>query len=106
MTFDWVIRPGDLLSFMGFLIAGAVFFFGLRQRIELVAQRLGFIEESHKMQASEIVKLGELLIQMGRYEERMFAYDQRIIALGKRVDDLQHGQGFINGPRLATAAIP
>lgn len=114
---DWSIRTGDLISLFGFLVGGAVFFFGLRQRIELVAQRLGFLEDTYKRetdaqnhkidtQSQEISKLGELLIQMGRYEERMLHYDERFILMKKEIEDLRHGQGFINGPRLANAGIP
>lgn len=108
------IRVGDMLSFLGFLLGGAVFFFGMRQKIELVAQRLGFLEDTVKKetaeqnkkldaQSAEIGKLGELLITMGRYEERMLRYGEDVLLIRREIDALKHGEGFINSGRLANS---
>ncbi len=108
------IRVGDVLQFVGFLVGGAIFFFGMRQKIELIGQRLGFLENTVKneteaqkrqldKQSIEIGKLGELLVQMGRYEERMLRYDDRILIMQREIEGLKNGQGWINGPRLANA---
>lgn len=100
------VRAGDVLQLLGFLAGGAFFFFGMRQKIELIAQRLGFLEKTVEKATNEIGKLGELLIKMGRYEERMLSYDAHIILLRKEVEELKHGEGFINSGRLANAGNP
>lgn len=97
------IRMGDVLQFVGFIIGGAFFFFGMRQEIKLVAQRLGFLEKKVDLVTNEIGKLGELLVQMGRYEERMLRYDEHMILMRKEIDALKHGEGFINSGRLANS---
>lgn len=118
---DWNIRVGDIFSFVGFLAAGLIAFVrrdaGIDKKLDLAIQQLGFLEETVKRetdgqnkkfdtQSIEIAKLGELLIQMGRYEERMISQDKHLVQMRKELDELKHGEGFINGPRLANAAIP
>lgn len=104
------IRIGDVISFVGFLVASSVFFFGMRQKIELIAQRLGFLETTVKneteAQNRKIDSFGELLIKMGRYEERMLRYDDHMLLMRKDIDALKHGEGFINSGRLANAGNP
>lgn len=58
------------------------------------------------LQSVEIGKLGELLVKTIRHEERLARQDEHILLLRKEFDDLKHGQGFINGPRLANAGVP
>lgn len=100
---DWSFRIGDIISLFGALGGGALIFFGLRERVELISQRVGFLEKTVEKATTEIGKLGELLIKMGRYEERMLSYDEHIILLRKEVEALKHGEGFINSGRLANA---
>lgn len=58
------------------------------------------------LQSVEIGKLGELLVKTIRHEERLARQDEHILLLRKEFDDLKHGQGFINGPRLANSGVP
>lgn len=89
------VRIGDVISLLGFLVGGAVFFFGMRQKIELLGQRLGFLEKTVEKATTEqnekIDKLSELLIRMGRYEERMLRYDDRLISMSREIEGLKNG---------------
>ena len=122
------LRPEFWLQLAGYAGMLTVAYFGLRQTVALVLQRVTFLEDkieetaetlretlkretesqNRKMdiQAVEIGKLGELLIKTIRHEERLARQDEHILLLRKEFDDLKHGQGFINGPRLAAAGIP
>jgi hypothetical protein len=133
------LRPEFWLQLVGYAAMLIVAYFGLRQTVALVLQRVGFLEkkidektsaleakiedktedledalkretdaQNRKidMQSTEIGKLGELLVKTIRHEERLARQDEHILLLRKEFDDLKHGQGFINGPRLANAAVP
>lgn len=119
--FDASFRVGDVISFLGFFAAGLIAYFrrdaNVDKKLDLATQRIGFLEDTVKKetdaqnrkidtQSIEIGRLGELLIKMGRYEERMLRYDDHILMMKREIDELKHGQGFVNGPRLANAAIP
>lgn len=133
------LRPEFWLQ-LGFYAATLVVaYFGLRQTVALMLQRVGFLEkkiddktkiledkigektddleetlkretdaQNRKIdtQSTEIGKLGELLIKTIRHEERLARQDEHILLIRKEIDDIKHGQGFINGPRLANAAVP
>lgn len=115
MSVDWSLRAGDIVSFLGFLVAGLGVLYSMRGRIDLIAQQLGFLESTVKketdaqnrkidMQSAEIGRFGDLLIKMGRYEERMIRTDELIVLMQRQIEELKHGQGFINSDRLANAA--
>lgn len=44
---------------------------------------------------SELKKLGEILIDMARFEERFTNLDKRVTAHGRQLDELRHGDGFV-----------
>ena len=129
---DWI----NIAAYVGAMIVG---YFGLRQTVALVLQKVGFLEttigektaflestiedktsylenslrretdaQNRKidMQSVEIGKLGELLVKTIRHEERLARQDEHILLIRKEMDELKHGQGYINGPRLANAAVP
>ena len=133
------LRPEFWLQLIAYIAMLVVAYFGLRQTVALVLQRVGFLEtkvdekaaaleskiedktdilqESLKretdaqnrkidMQSIEIGKLGELLVKTIRHEERLARQDEHILLLRKEFDELKHGQGFVNGPRLANAGVP
>ncbi len=46
---------------------------------------------------SELKKLGEILISMARFDEKLSSLDQRVTSHGRRLDELSHGEGFVRG---------
>lgn len=95
MVIDWTLRAGDLVTFMGFVIGGLSVVFMMKSDIKLLAQRLGFLEDTTEAQnrkidkqSEEIARFGELLILMNRYEERM-------AGIRREVDELKRGRGYI-----------
>lgn len=117
MNVDWSIRFGDVMQ-VGFFLSGlALAFFNLRQKVGLVEQRVSFLDAKFEEKADvqtamiagqsrEIAKLGELLVSMARYEERLTAQGSLLATAQQQIEALRHGEGFINSPRLATAANP
>lgn len=48
---------------------------------------------------SELKKLGDILISMARFDEKLANLDKRVTTHGRRIDDLSHGNGFVRGQR-------
>jgi hypothetical protein len=88
MTIDWSLRFGDIVSFLGFALGGLSVIFMMKSDIRALALKLGFLEEEVEKQSARIGELGNVLMVMGRYEERMGA-------LRRDMDDLKHGRGYI-----------
>lgn len=86
---DWSpIRLGDIVSFLGFALGGLSVIFMMKSDIRALALKLGFLEEEVEKQSERIGELGNVLMVMGRYEERMGA-------LRRDMDDLKRGRGYI-----------
>lgn len=48
---------------------------------------------------SELKKMGEILIGMARFDERLTNLDKRVTSHGRKLDELAHGDGFVRGHR-------
>lgn len=49
----------------------------------------------------ELKKMGEILIGMARFDERISSLDSRVTTHGRKIDDLSRGRGFIRGDRAS-----
>jgi hypothetical protein len=85
---DLSINLGNLLTIASFIIGGVVFIMQMRSMISLVELRLKALETSNENQNIEIKKLGDILVTLGKYEERFLRIEGMI-------DDLRHGRGLI-----------
>lgn len=72
--FDLTIRAGDVLILCGLAATSVSFLYGVNFRLLAVEK--------------EIEQMSGVLVAMAKQEERQ-------IALERRIDDLQHGRGFI-----------
>lgn len=81
---EMTISIGNLLTILAFLVGGIGFVYTIRSDVGAQGQRLDAVE-------SELRKLGEILIALGRQDERLTAMDRRI-------EDLRRGDGFIVPP--------
>lgn len=48
---------------------------------------------------AELRKMGDILIGMARFDERISSLDTRVTTHGRKLDDLSRGRGFIRGDR-------
>lgn len=88
MTFDATINLGHVLTFFGFAIGGLGVVWALKSDVRLLAKeletmtgRLGGLEKKWE-------KVADALTALAVQEARLNSIDRRI-------DDLQHGMGFI-----------
>lgn len=83
------VNLGNILTIASFLAGGLWFINTMRNAIDLLTLRLGTLEETNRDQRKEIQKLADILVTLGRYEERFLRVEGM-------VDDLRHGRGIIN----------
>ena len=83
---------GNILTILSFLVGGVWFIASVKGVIELTNtktnMRLNSLEQSTQDQKEEIKKLAQILITLGRYEERFLRVEQML-------DDLRRGRGMI-----------
>jgi hypothetical protein len=48
---------------------------------------------------SELKKMGEILIGMARFDERLMNLDKRVTSQGRQIDELRRGEGWITARR-------
>ena len=85
---EMTISVGNLLTILAFLVGGIGFVYTIRSDVGAQGRRLGAVE-------SELRKLSEILVALGRQDERLNAIDRRI-------DDLRRGEGYIIPPPFPT----
>ena len=83
MGIDPSIRVGDLLTFLGFTVVGLGFVWSMRGEIKLLARDV----QAH---GTKIEKLEAVITQLA-------VQDQRMTDLDRRIEELRHWRGFING---------
>lgn len=74
MTFDWSINVGHVLAAFGFILGASGIVWALRGDMKVLASRLTSVEAT-------VIKLADILIQIGRQEERLNSHDRRITKL-------------------------
>lgn len=50
---------------------------------------------------SELKKMGDILIGMARFDERLLNLDKRLTSQGRQIDELRRGEGWITARRTA-----
>jgi hypothetical protein len=75
------ISIGNVLEIIVLVFALIGGYYGLKNIISLLSLRMDAVEK-------EIAKLGTVLVQMGRYEERFLRIEDDIW-------DVKHGKGFV-----------
>lgn len=83
------VNLGNILTIVSFLIGGLWFITTMKSSIEMLSIRLLTIEEISRDQRKEIQKLADILVTLGRYDERFLRVEGMI-------DDLRHGRGIIS----------
>lgn len=94
MVLDLSINIGNILTMALFVFGGLGFIYSMKAMITTLDLRLINVEKSNIAQNEELKKLTQVLITLGRYEERF-------LRLEGMIDDLRHGRGFIEPERAA-----
>lgn len=89
---DWTISVGNLLQIIAFVGGGVWAFFALRADVRVVKHDMSNIKQRQD-------DLNEAFTQLGTILTKVAVQDQRLVAIEKTVDELRHGQGFVNPMR-------
>lgn len=84
MVLNLDISLGNLLTIASFIAGGFWFITSMRNGVDMMSLRLSTVEV-------EVKKLAEILITLGKYEERF-------LRLERDITDLRHGVGYIVSP--------
>lgn len=88
MTFDATINLGHILTFLGFALCGLGFIWALKTDVRLMSGQFKDLGERLKGLEQKWDKVADAITAVAVQESRLNAMDRRI-------DDLQHGRGFI-----------
>lgn len=87
--FDWSISLGQLGSALTSLVAIVWVFAMMRSDIRSVQQSIGYLEKKQTVLTDALVQLSTILTKIA-------VQDTRLAMLDKSIDELRHGQGYIN----------
>ena len=89
---DWTISIGSLLQIGAFLAAGVGAFFALRSDIRILRHDMKNVQQ-------EQIALGENLAQLTNVMTTLAVQQVRLDRAEKTIDEMRHGQGFVNPMR-------
>lgn len=85
MVFDWTISLGNILTVVGFGVAGVIFVMTLRNDTFLLCQRVNAVE-------SVLKELVQGNLEANRQRGRLEMLDERVNVISKRLDGLIAGE--------------
>lgn len=88
MTFDATINLGHILTFLGFAIGGLGVIWALKSDVRLLTKELETMTRRLGGLETKWEKVADALTALAVQEVRLNNMDRRI-------DDLQHGRGFV-----------
>jgi hypothetical protein len=85
---EQTITIGNIIEIAVIAVGGVSVFITLRNTVANIKADVDGLQV-------EIKKLGEILVNLARFDERITSLDKRVTAQGRRIDDLSHGDGFV-----------
>jgi len=100
---DLSITLGTIIELSAFIVGGIVTLAVLKNMVTALKEEMSASKRETKEQIAaiqvEIKKMGEILIDMARFEEKLLNLDKRVTTHGRKLDDLSRGDGFVRGHR-------
>lgn len=85
---EYTISVGNILTILGVIGSTMALLYNMKGDITIVKHDIHYLQESHKALTEAFTQLGKVLTQVA-------VQDNRINMLERRVDELAHGQGFV-----------
>ncbi len=103
VNFDLTITLGTILETAVLCGGGIAALVTLRNTVATLRHEASSAKKDTKEQfagiQNELKKMGDILIGMARFDERITNLDKRVTSQGRKIDDLSRGEGFIRGHR-------
>lgn len=89
---DWTVNVGNLIQIVVVIGGGMWIFMSLRADVRIVRHDMANMKQRQD-------DLNEAFTQLGTILKQVAVQDQRLNQIEKTVDELRHGQGFVNPMR-------
>ena len=103
INFDLTITLGTIIETAVLCGGGIAALATLRSTVSSLRTEAAAAKKDSKEQfagiQNELKKMGDILIGMARFDERIANLDKRVTSQGRRIDDLSRGDGFVRGHR-------
>jgi len=100
---DLTITLGTIIETVVLGAGGITMIVTLRNTVAGLNEKFAASKQETKDQfagiQSELKKMGDILIGMARFDEKLVNLDKRVTGQGRKIDDLSRGQGFVRGHR-------
>lgn len=96
---DWTVNVGNLLQIVVIIGGGMWIFMSLRADVRVVRHDMNNLKERQAVLNEAFTQLSSILQKVAVQDERIGQQGSRIDRLESTVDELRHGQGFINPMR-------
>lgn len=105
INFDLTITLGTIIE-TGVLCGGGIAaLVTLRNTVSSLRTEASAVKKDTKEQfvgiQNELKKMGDILIGMARFDERIANLDKRVTSQGRRIDDLSRGDGYVRSNRTS-----
>lgn len=89
---DWTVSVGNMLQVAAFLVVGVGAFFAVRSDIRVLRHDLKNVQQQQDALSDTMNHVSATLTTVA-------VQDERISQLSRQVDEMRHGQGFVNPMR-------
>jgi hypothetical protein len=89
---DWTINLGHILTIIVLVTGGAGVFYALRTDVVVIKNDMSALKSRQDA-------LGEAFTQLGNILTKVAVQDERLNQMSKTIDEMRHGQGFVNPMR-------
>lgn len=86
---EYTISIGNILTILGVIGSTMALLYSMKGDITIVKHDIRYLQESHKALTEAFTQLGKVLTQVA-------VQDNRINMIEKRLDEMAHGEGFVN----------
>jgi hypothetical protein len=101
--FDLTITLSAIVEVVIFGGGGIATLVTLRNAVASLKENQAETKKETKLQFDsvqlELKKLGEVLIGMARFDEKLTNLDKRVTTQGRKIDELARGNGYVQGKR-------
>ncbi|MCA6112653.1 hypothetical protein [Bradyrhizobium cenepequi] len=92
VVIDYTISVGNIIEIISIIGGGLGVFLTLKNNVANLKDDVAVMQK-------EVKKFGEVLIGMARFDERFSNLDKRVTVHDRKIDEIQHGDGFVRNPR-------
>ena len=96
---DWTVNVGNIIQIVVIIGGGMWMFMSLRADVRVVRHDMNNLKERQSALNEAFTQLGTILRQVAVQDERIAQWGARVERMEKTIDELRHGQGFINPMR-------